>query len=460
MSHRLSDLAAAIDARRVGADAEFLGAAIDSRAVVPGHLFFALAGEHTDGHCFVEAAVRAGAAAVVVSAPQPIEAPQLVVDDPVTALRATGAFVRHRFAGVVIGVTGSNGKTTVKQMLGAVMAEAGSVHASSGNLNNELGVPMTLAGLADQASAVIEMAAGGPGDIAELARIVEPDVALVTNAGRAHLERFGTVDAVATTKSAIYEHLGAEGVAVINLDDAYARFWSEQAGSRRVVTFALEADGADITAHDVITADDGQSTHFQLQTPMNAVQINIPLAGRHNVRNALAAAAAAHARGVTPQQIAGGLAAVQGEAGRLRHLVGGVGGAEVVDDSYNANPESLTSALDWLAARSAPRWLVLGDMAELGAEAGDMHAEAGEMAARAGVDHLWTVGELSRRANAAFTGEAAHYDDLNALIAALRVALEDVAQPPTILVKGSRSAGMERVVAAIGPAGVQEASPC
>ncbi len=466
MNRSLSELARAIGARHIGADGEFRAATIDSRDVAPNALFFALPGIQTDGHRFVTDAIAAGAAGVVVSSEQPIPAPQLIVDDPAAALRSAGVFVRRQFVGPVIGVTGSNGKTTVKQMLAAVMAELGPVHATRGNLNNELGVPITLAGLAglidpvDRASAVIEMAAGGPGDIAELGRIVEPDVAVVTNAGRAHLERFGSVAAVAETKGAIYETLAPEGVAVINADDTYVSLWRDQAGGRHGVTFGLDTATADITARRIVAGADAQTTTFELVTPAGTASVQLPLCGRHNVLNALATAGVAHALGLLPHQIAAGLAHVECVAGRLECLGAGVGGAVIVDDSYNANPESLTGALAWLAKRPPPRWLVLGDMAELGAESARHHAEAGKTASRAGVERLWTVGELSRYAGSAFAGESAHYAQIEALTAALITSLESMSRPPTVLIKGSRSAGMERVVAAVGPAAIGGASTC
>lgn len=466
MNRFLSGLARAIGARHIGADGEFWSAAIDSRDMAPNALFFALPGTQTDGHRFVAGAIAAGAAGAVVSVEQPIDAPQLIVDDPAAALRAAGVFVRRQFAGSVIGVTGSNGKTTVKQMLAAVMAEVGPIHATRGNLNNELGVPITLAGLAlldesvDRASAVIEMAAGGPGDIAELGRIVEPDVAVVTNAGRAHLERFGTVAAVAETKGAIYETLASDGVAVINADDAFASLWRDQAGGRNVVTFGLETGVVDVTARRIVAGPDAETTTFELVTPAGSASVQLPLGGRHNVMNALATASVAHALGLLPHQVAAGLADVECVAGRLKCLGIGFGGAEIVDDSYNANPDSLAGALEWLATRPRPRWLVLGDMAELGADGARHHAQAGEDAVHAGVDRLWTVGELSRHAGSAFDGESEHYTQIEALTAALITALRSMSHPPTVLIKGSRSAGMERVVSAVGPAAIGEPSTC
>lgn len=458
MTRQLSDLAHAIDARLAGADTEFSGAAIDSRAIAPGALFFALPGAHTDGHRHVDAAADAGAAAAVVSRLQDTDLPQLEVADPARALTATGRFVRRQFTGAVIGVTGSNGKTTVKQMLARVLAERGEVHATHGNLNNELGVPLTLAGLEDQESAVVEMAAGGPGEIAELAGVVEPDVAIVTNAGRAHLERFGSVDAVARTKGALYEHLAADGVAVINADDAYASVWRRRAGARRIVTFGLETGGVDVTANAIVAGD--RDIRFELVMPAGRAAVRLPMPGRHNVANALAAAAAAAALGLAPEEISHGLSNVEGASGRLRVLSAGVGGAIVADDSYNANPESLASALDWLAHRPAPRWLVLGDMAELGDDAAALHAAVAERAAEARVEGLWTVGNLSRHTSAVFAGTSAHFDRMDELIAALTAALDSHAAPPTVLVKGSRSAGMERVVAAIGPETSRRAKAC
>lgn len=426
------------------ADARFEGVSIDSRRAPPESLFVAIRGERMDGHAFVHEAADAGVAAAMVERQLELALPQMVVADTTAGLGQLASEWRQRFSLPLIGVTGSNGKTTVKQMLAAILACRGEVLATRGNLNNHIGVPLTLLGLSEgHQAAVVEMGANHLGEIAMLAGLARPTVGLVTNAGRAHLEGFGSLDDVARGKGEMFATLPDDGVAVINADDSYCRLWLELAGSRRVLRFGRTAQ-ADVRAVAIRADSDGYQ-QFTLVTPEGEAEVSLPLLGEHNIANALAAAAAALAARVTPAQIATGLARVGGAPGRLqlRHTPGG---ACLIDDSYNANPDSLNVALEALAAREGTRVLVLGDMAELGAGEGELHAETGRRARASGIDYLYTLGTLSAAASEAFGEGALHSSDQDALLAALRTHDREAS---TILVKGSRSMQMERVVQAL-----------
>ncbi|ROO25033.1 UDP-N-acetylmuramoylalanyl-D-glutamate--2,6-diaminopimelate ligase [Salinisphaera orenii MK-B5] len=459
MNGRLSRLAEVLDADLHGADGDFAGASIDTRRLPRGALFFALAGERVDGHDFVAKAASLGAAAAVVAHRVDARLPQLEVADVAAALTRAGAEARARFDGPVVGVTGSNGKTTVKQMLAAILGAAGPVLATEGNLNNHLGVPLTLMRLDGRVErAVIEMGASAPGEIAELAAIARPSVGVITNAGDAHLEGFGSRDGVARGKSELYAALADDGVAVINADDAYTDYWREVAGARRVLTFGREAEAADVRAVDVVM--DGRGSRFTLVLPGETVAVTLPLAGAHNVSNALAAAAGAHAVGVAGATIARALAGLEAVGGRLA-ITAGRHGVHLVDDSYNANPGSLAAALGWLAQQPAPRWAVLGDMGELGEHAQAAHRDAGAAAREAGIDRLWATGPQSRLSVEAFGDGGAWFADHDALNAALLEALDGEEVPVTILVKGSRSARMDRIADALRIAPEAKAgAPC
>ncbi len=438
---------------RCTAPARFEGVSIDSRRAVSGALFVAIRGERMDGHKFVTDAARAGVAAAMVERELDTPLPQMIVADTTAGLGQLASHWRQRFTLPVIGVTGSNGKTTVKQMLAAIMACRGEVLATRGNLNNHIGMPLTLLELDERhQAAVIEMGANHAGEIALLAGLARPDVGLVTNAGRAHLEGFGSLDGVARAKGEMFEALPEDGVAVINTDDAYAELWLSLAGSRPVIRFG-HGELADVRPGSSVqqTADGGQ--WFVLVTPQGEAEVRLPLPGAHNISNALAAAAAALAAGCTPVEIASGLACVDGAPGRLQ-LHQTAGGACLLDDSYNANPDSLAVALDVLAAREGRRILVLGDMGELGPEGRVLHAEMGCQARASGIEHLYTLGELSAAASEAFGEGAAHSTGIEALLARLH----DCTGPDcTILVKGSRAMQMERVVSALATPVVADA---
>jgi len=439
---RLIDVAPPLAARLVGADRAFRGVGTDTRTLQPGMLFVALRGERHDGHDHVAAAAERGAAGAVVERELDTPLPQLVVLDTQAALGELARWQRAHLGATVVALTGSNGKTTVKALAAAILSRVGATHVTEGNLNNEIGLPLTI--LRAPAAArflVLEMGAGKPGDIAYLVRIGQPHVALVNNVAPAHLERMGSTDGVAETKGAIYDGLPPGGIAVVNADDAYAAAFERRIGARRVLRFGLEQP-AEVCARDLAL---GASTRFTLVTPAGEAAVDLALPGRHNVRNALAAAALALAAGAPLADIVAGLGSAHAVGGRLTRIA--VPGAGVViDDSYNANPGSVRAAIDTLALEPGERWLVLGNMAELGPEAPRLHAEVGAHARAAGIQRLYAVGALAREAARAFGGAAQAFDTQEAAIEALR---RDFRAGVVLLVKGSRSSAMERVVAAL-----------
>jgi UDP-N-acetylmuramoyl-tripeptide--D-alanyl-D-alanine ligase len=446
----LSQAAAAIGAERVGPDVDFNAVTTDSRSAGPGELFVALRGERFDGHQFVAQALAQGATAAVVERGTvlPPGASALLVADTRIALGQLAAHWRSRFAIPVVAVTGSNGKTTVKEMLAGILREAispeelaagGEVLATRGNLNNDIGMPLTLLSLrAAHRYAVIEMGMNHPGEIACLTRIARPDVALINNAHAAHLEGLENVGQVARAKGEIFEGLDAGGIAVINADDAYAELWRGLAGSHGVVDFGVEHP-AQVTGRYKLGV---HGSELALHTPQGDCPVQLQVPGMHNVRNALAAAAAAVALGVANEAIAAGLAGFAGVKGRLQRKPG-LHGATLIDDTYNANPGSVRAAIAVLAAAPGKRLLVLGDMGELGPEAEALHRQIGETAKQAGVDMLFALGDLSRFAAGSFGAGGRHFERIQELLAEVENLLEpDV----TVLVKGSRFMQMERVV--------------
>lgn len=439
----LSTVAMWTRGRRIGDDAEVTGVAIDTRRVRPGDLFVAIKGEQVDGHDFLADAAARGAVAALVTRQLDSDLPQVLVDNAELALGDLASAARARHNARVIGITGSNGKTTVKTLVAAILSRHGRTHVSSGNYNNELGLPLSLLEMPEDTEyAVFEMGAGKPGDIEYLAAIARPDIGLVTLIAPAHLERMGSIEGIAETKGALYQALPSDGVAIINADDAFASFFGGLAGTRRVLRFGLDnpADiGADIIEQRV------EGSHFVLSTPAGDAEVLLPLPGRHNIANALAATAVALALDVPLKTIVAGLESAVGVTGRLRRQVT-EGGWTIIDDSYNANPSSMAAAIDTLMLATGEHWLVLGDMAELGDGASDMHAQLGELARQRGVDRLFAVGSLGAATVQSFGAHGAHFDDQDALIAVLKSQLH---AGVTCLIKGSRSARMEHVVNAL-----------
>ena len=450
MSVRLAEIAQAVGGRLTGADVQVDGVSTDSRTVRPGELFVALRGPRFDGHAFVAHAAGRGAAAALVEEEAGGALPLVVVDDTRTALGRLGRWWRGRCGGPVVALTGSSGKTTVKELTAGILARTGPGIATAGNLNNAIGVPLTLCRIGPgHRWAVVELGASAPGEIADLAGLAMPDVGVVLNAGPAHLEGFGTVAGVARGKGELLEAVAARGgVAVYNADDAHAPLWRELAeGAREVVRFGLAAD-AEWTA-DWEPGPGG--TRLRLRGPAGPLaECRFPLLGRHNVLNALAAAAAAAAAGAVEEAILAGLEAAAPVPGRLRPL-SLPSGALLLDDTYNANPLSLEAGLEVLAALPGERVLVLGDMAELGADAASWHEAAGRRARAAGVTALYALGDEAARAARAFGPGGHAFADHEALAAALEGAL---GPGMSVLVKGSRRMRMERLVQrlAAGPA--------
>jgi UDP-N-acetylmuramoyl-tripeptide--D-alanyl-D-alanine ligase len=412
----------------------------DTRALRNGSLYVALRGERFDGHDFVADAAARGAAALLVEHAVDSELPQVIVADTQLALAQIAAGLQRDRGGKVVAITGSNGKTSVKALVIAILQRAGETWSTPGNRNNEIGLPLAVIEAPDQAEfAVYEMGAGKPGDIAYLTRIARPDVALVNNVAAAHLERMGSLMGVAETKGAIYRALPDDGVAVINADDAFAEYFAGLAPGRRVLRFGLECS-ADVGARALVSAAEG--SRFTLVTPLGEAAITLALPGRHNVRNALAATAIALGCGVSLGVIAEGLAAARPVAGRqVAHRL--AGGAVLVDDSYNANPGSLDAAITTLAAATRQGWLVLGDMRELGPEGAALHAAAGTRARQAGIARLYALGELSAHAARAFGEGARVFDSHAALVEALQHDLEKIGtRDPVKAGLGTRDSGL------------------
>jgi len=441
---RLAEVAAATGGRLVGTDATFAGVSIDSRTLTTGELFFALRGERFDGHAFIGAAAERGAAAAVVEKTGDCRIPQVVVKDGVAALAALAQSWRARFEATVFGVGGSNGKTTTKELLASILEDAGPTLATRGNLNNHLGVPLTLLRLtAKHRYAVVEIGANHPGEIAALAAIARPAVALVTNAGDEHLEGFGDLAGVAHAEGEMYAALAPAGVAVINADDPFHELWQTMARTARRISFGIDSH-ADVRATDLQCRIESGSfvTAFTLSLAGGQARVRLSLAGRHNVSNALGAAAAAHAAAVPLATIAAGLERVRPMRGRLQ-LKAGPRGSWLIDDSYNANPSSLRAGIDVLCSLPGEHWLVLGEMAELGAHTEASHTGVGDYARRAGVTRLFAIGAAARHAVAAFGARASWYEDAGRLADDVAAGLD---AGVTVLVKGSRTNRLERVV--------------
>lgn len=448
MDWLLSEILLATGGQLLGADRAISGVSTDTRAISADVLFVALRGERFDAHDFLDQAVAAGATALLVSdaAKVPAGVSALVVDDTRIALGKLAAAWRARFSLPVIAVTGSNGKTTTKEMIAAILkAQFGdAVLATRGNLNNDIGLPLTLLGLnASHRAAVIEMGMNHPGEIAYLASLGAPTVALVTNAQRAHLEGMGDLDEVAREKGSIFGGLVAGGVAVINADDRYAAFWRRMVGGHAVRSFGIE-QAADVRA---LVHQHGLETRLDLTAPEGDAEIRIALPGRHNARNAVAAATACLAAGVALAAVVAGLESFAGIKGRLQKRRG-IAGAVVLDDTYNANPDSVRAGIDVLAGTIGHKVLVLGDMGEIGEASGQYHDEIGGYAKSQGIDRLFALGDASQQAVRNFGEGARHFCSIEKLIAAVN---KELGPETTVLVKGSRFMKMERVADAIAP---------
>ena len=444
----LREAARAVGGTLEGDSVRFSAVTTDSRAVAANDLFVALKGERFDGHAYLPEAQRRGAIAAMTSRVVPLQPPmaQVVVDDTRLGLGRLAASWRSRFALPLVALTGSNGKTTVKEMLAAILAardgDRSLVLATEGNLNNDIGMPLTLLKLREQhRHAVIEMGMNHEGEIDYLTRIARPTVAVVNNAQRAHVGILGSIEAIARAKGEIYAGLPASGTAVINDDDAFANYWKGLNRGRRIVTFGFASSAT------VRGRLDGAALRVRL--PDDEFAVTLQVSGEHNMRNALAACAAAFALGIAVADMREGLAGFAGVPGRLQRRRTR-GGCWLIDDTYNANPESMKAAIRVLAAQGGRRVLVMGDMGELGPGSADLHAEVGVFAREAGIDALLALGNDSREAARAFGENAQSFDDIDGVIGAARAAC---AEGTTLLVKGSRFMQMERVTDALAAEG-------
>jgi UDP-N-acetylmuramoyl-tripeptide--D-alanyl-D-alanine ligase len=451
MARRLAAVADTIAGRLAGPDAAFGEVGTDTRTLVPGSLFVAIKGERFDGNDYVSVAAEKGAAGAMVSRLQDLPLPQIEVEDTRRGFGAMARAWRENFDLPVVAVTGSAGKTTVKELIGAILRIGRRVCVTQGNLNNDIGVPLSLMRLdASDEAMVVELGANHAGEIAALGRLVEPSIAVITNAGAAHLEGFGSIAGVAAAKGELIDCLADDGIAVLNADDAFFDEWRRRAGRRRVSSFGLTGT-ADYRLIGEPETEDGNS-RFTVGTPEGgSIDIRLQLLGRANLTNALAAIAAASAAGATAEEIRLGLEQVRPVKGRMQ-MRAGLRGATLIDDSYNANPSAARAALDYLSACRGLRIFVFGNMLELGDESPTLHRDVGEYA-RGRCDVLIAVGDLAAEAAVAFGEDARRYSDIGPAAEAVS---EQLAPDVTVLIKASRSMGLERLVAALAEGG----DPC
>lgn len=441
---QLDELLGSLQGQLVGDSQKVRGISIDSRTIEPGTLFVAIEGENFDGHDFISEVKEKGAAAAIVHKPLSVDIPHILVENTQEALLHLGAWWRQHFHIPCIAITGSCGKTTVKELTFAILSCQGKTLATQGNLNNEIGVPLSLFRLEpDLAYAVFEIGASKKGDIQPLVEAVKPDVSVLNNAGAAHIEGFKSLEGVAEAKSEIFSGLESTGTAIINADDNFVDFWRSVASDKNILTFGVK-HAADVMATNVEMKPD--SVEFQLICPLGQELISLPVPGAHSVMNALAAVAAVIPLGVTLASIKEGLSGYQSVLpGRLKSFKA-YGGAEGIDDTYNANLSSVKAAISVLSQSSNKRILVLGDLAECGDKAERIHREIGEWAQEEGVHQVFTIGDLSHFVSDSFGAGSQHCQSFDELVSVLKEHLKDSV---TVLVKGSRSASMERVVEAI-----------
>ena len=424
------------------------GVSTDTRSILPTDLFLALEGPNFDGHKFVKQAEQKGAVALILSRKVDTHLPCILVEDTTLALGLLGAAVKAKVAPKTVAITGSSGKTTVREMTATILSRCGEVLATNGNFNNELGVPMTLLRLEQKHEfAVIEMGANHLGEIAYTTNLVKPDVATIINAAAAHLEGFGSLLGVARAKSEIFQGLSEkDGVAVVNADSQFSKFWLSKLDNNNVKTFSVEKQ-ADVYAQNITLGPDG-CAQFELVTPDGGITISLSLPGVHNVSNALVAASLALKVGATLQDVRDGLRFMPHVPGRLqvKQLTTQV---KILDDTYNANVGSVNAAIDLLSSFAGRKILVLGDMAELGEKARYYHEQVGEYAKQKGIDTLYTLGVLSQSASDVFTKQGRHFSRLEQMVEHINQQILPEKCDISILVKGSRSARMELVVKAL-----------
>ena len=435
----LSEIASITGGQLQGEDVLVEGLSIDTRSMNDGELFVALIGDSFDPHELIEKEKAVNAAAVLVQHKVNTKIPQVIVENTYQALQDLAAEWRKRFSLPVVGVTGSNGKTSVKELIKEILSTQGKVLATIGNLNNHIGVPLTLCKLNDQHQyAVIEMGANHAGEIANLAKLAQPNIGVITNIGPAHLEGFGSIEGVARAKAELYANVNSNGVAVVNADDAFKDSWTNEIGSRMRISFGVEKS-ADVSgkaiAQDLI----------EISTPMGDFRVKPQLSGAHALLNMLAATAVGLAIGIDLDDIKVGIENTKAVQGRLMR-VKGLSGARILDDTYNANPASLAAALDVQAKESGEHWLVLGDMGELGDESEFMHQKAGEIAKQFGVKRLFAYGPLTKHSVKAFGSGAKHFSSHAEIVTVLQ---KEITKEICVLVKGSRAMQLEKIVAGI-----------
>lgn len=446
ISMSLSKAATAVNANYNGEDIVFSGCSIDSRTIADGNLFIALKGENFDGHDYVSLAEDNGASSLMLEREMSHTKPALQVKDSRKAMGLLAKSWREEISIPLIAITGSNGKTTVKEMVNSILSEISEVHATSGNLNNDIGVPLTLFGLDKKHQyAVIEMGANHPGEIEWLASIASPNVAVITQCAPSHLEGFGSIEGVAKAKAEIYSGLQSNGTAIINADDEYADFWKNSCEQVNQLSFGIESEHADVRAKNINALTESASIKFELTCAQGAIEIELPLSGEHNVMNALAASACCLSLDVSLASIKNGLENMSPVKGRLQ-VKAGKQGSRIIDDTYNANPASLEAALKVLSHYEGKRYLVLGDMGELGETAIQLHKDVGKLARQLGIDKLFTLGELTINTLQGFGSDSFYFDSHDELNEAL---LNHLDEDVTVLVKGSRAMQMERVVNAL-----------
>jgi UDP-N-acetylmuramoyl-tripeptide--D-alanyl-D-alanine ligase len=440
-------LGAQLGGEPVTQDVPYGTVSTDTRTLQPGALFVALRGPNFDGGEFVAAALAKGAIGALVERPAAVALPQIIVPDALRALQRLGQSWRAEFDLPIVAVAGSNGKTTAKEMIAAILSRRGPCMATRGNLNNHIGVPLTLMRLESaHRSAVVEVGANRIGDVAELVELARPTVGLITNAGAEHLEGFGNLDGVAQGEGEMVAGLEPQATAIINADDAYAGYWRGVAAAARVLTFGVRADADFVAKNATHGVERGEfATRFTLVCPLGERAIDLKAGGAHNIANALAAAAAASAAGASLEDIAMGLADFRAVAGRLQ-LKAGLRDSWIIDDSYNANPSSVRAGLEVLRSLPGPTWLVLADMAELGEHASDSHADMGTLARDCKVMRLFALGEESSRAVETFGTGGEWFTDAESMIRRLRA---ELSAGVTVLIKGSRVNRLERVVQAL-----------
>lgn len=443
----LSDITKHLNGRLIGEDLAVSSFSINTRTLKNNDLFIAIKGQNFDAHNFVENAQRAGAGAVIVEYKMPYHLPQIIVKDSHLALAELSAIWKQQADVKTIAITGSNGKTTVKEMIAAILATNATVLSTKGNLNNDIGVPLTLLDLQQEHQfAVVEMGANHAGEIKYSSQFAKPDVAVITNIGSAHIEGFGSLEATAQAKAEIFQSLGTDGIAIVNKDDPFYPVWIDQLGKQKTISFGVDAS-ANVRAQNIssILKNNAFVTQFKLITANDEIIIQLKLAGQHNVSNALAAAASCLSLGIHLKQIKQGLESLLPVTGRLQPLMGELG-TLIIDDTYNANPSSLAVALTVLTQCKGEPWVIFGALAEMGRDSKKIHHDMGVLIKSMGITRLFAIGEDAHLSCQAFAEGAEFFSSQQQLIDRLK---QQLTGNEVLLVKGSRAQKMENIVAAL-----------